>query len=53
MLQGLDILQSQPRGDDRLLHLVEDYASDNVSEKIVRIIHSYTDFVNRVVWRKA
>ena len=52
VLQGLDILQSQPRGDDRMLHLVHDYASDNVSEKIVRIIHSYTDFVNRVVWRK-
>lgn len=52
VLQGLDILQSQPRGDDRMLHLVHDYASDNVSEKIIRIIHSYTDFVNRVVWRK-
>tara|TARA_R110001606_G_scaffold327262_1_gene474119 strand:+ start:41636 stop:42769 length:1134 start_codon:yes stop_codon:yes gene_type:complete len=52
VLQGLDILQSQPRGDDRMLHLVHDYGADNVSEKIVRIIHSYTDFVNRVVWRK-
>lgn len=52
VLQGLDILQSQPRGEDRLLHLVHDYSADNVSEKIVRIIHSYTDFVNRVVWRK-
>jgi len=52
VLQGLDILQSQPRGDDRMLHLVHDYSADNVSEKIIRIIHSYTDFVNRVVWRK-
>lgn len=53
VLQGLDILQSQPRGDDRLLHLVHDYSADNVSDKVLRILHSYTDFVNRVVWRKA
>ncbi|WP_321326645.1 non-hydrolyzing UDP-N-acetylglucosamine 2-epimerase [uncultured Parasphingorhabdus sp.] len=52
VLQGLEILQTQPRGEERALHLVDDYAPDNVSEKIVRIIHSYTDFVNRVVWRK-
>lgn len=52
VFQGLDILESQPRGDDRLLHVVRDYDVDNVSEKVVRIIVSYTDFVNRVVWRK-
>jgi UDP-N-acetylglucosamine 2-epimerase len=52
VLQGLDILQSQPRGDDRLLHLVHDYSADNVSDKVLRILHSYTDFVNRVVWHK-
>lgn len=52
VLQGLEILQSQPRGDERLLHMVNDYAADNVSEKVLRIIHSYTDFVNRTVWRK-
>ncbi|WP_416193198.1 non-hydrolyzing UDP-N-acetylglucosamine 2-epimerase [Nitrobacter sp. TKz-YC01] len=50
--QGLAILADQPRGEQRGLRLVEDYAVPNVSEKVVRIIHSYTDYVNRVVWRK-
>lgn len=50
--QGLAILQSQPRGAQRGLRLVDDYSLPNVSEKIVRIIHSYTDYVNRVVWKK-
>jgi UDP-N-acetylglucosamine 2-epimerase len=52
VLQGLDILAGQPRGDQRVLRLVNDYAPNNVSEKILRIIQSYTDFVNRKVWRK-
>ena len=52
VLQGLEILQSQPRGEERGLNMVSDYSSDNVSEKVLRILHSYTDFVNRVVWRK-
>lgn len=52
VLQGLDILASQPRGEQRLLRLVEDYSMPNVAEKVVRIIHSYTDYVNRVVWKK-
>lgn len=50
--QGLAILADQPRGEQRGLRLVKDYAVPNVSEKVVRIIHSYTDYVNRVVWRK-
>lgn len=50
--QGLAILQSQPRGETRCLRLVADYDVPNVSDKIVRIIHSYTDYVNRVVWKK-
>ena len=50
--QGLAILETQPRGDERGLRLVADYAMPNVSEKVVRIIHSYTDYVNRVVWKK-
>lgn len=50
--QGLAILADQPRGERRGLRLVEDYAVPNVSEKVLRIIHSYTDYVNRVVWRK-
>lgn len=52
ILQGLDILDYQPRGEERLLRLVADYSMPNVSEKVVRIILSYTDYVNRVVWKK-
>lgn len=52
VVQGLAILQSQPRGAVRLLRQVADYSMPNVSDKIVRIIHSYTDYVNRVVWKK-
>jgi len=50
--QGLAILQKQLRGDDRDLRLVADYSIPNVSNKVVRIIHSYTDYINRVVWKK-
>ena len=50
--QALSILECQPRGDDRALRLVADYSMPNVSDKVVRIIHSYTDYVNRVVWKK-
>ena len=52
VLQGLAILAEQPRGDQRLLRQVADYSMPNVSDKVLRIIHSYTDYVNRVVWKK-
>ncbi|MEJ6066317.1 UDP-N-acetylglucosamine 2-epimerase (non-hydrolyzing) [Psychrobacter sp. 16-Bac2893] len=52
ILQGLDILESQSRGEERSLRLVDDYSMPNVSEKVVRIILSYTDYVNRVIWKK-
>ncbi|WP_026283800.1 UDP-N-acetylglucosamine 2-epimerase (non-hydrolyzing) [Variovorax paradoxus] len=50
--QGLAILQTQPRGDQRGLRQVADYSMPNVSDKVLRIIHSYADYVNRVVWKK-
>lgn len=53
ILQGLAILETQARGDTRDLRLIADYSMPNVSDKVVRIIHSYTDYVNRVVWKKA
>jgi len=50
--QGLHILASQTRGVERSMRPVVDYSMPNVSEKVVRIIHSYTDYVQRVVWRR-
>jgi len=54
--QGLAILATQPRGTNRTdphgICQVTDYSMPNVSDKVVRIIHSYTDYVNRVVWKK-
>ena len=57
MMVGLELERISGRhlatgGDDRFTPLVDDYAAPNISEKIVRIIHSYTDYVNRVVWKK-
>lgn len=50
--QGLDIIASQARGEQRDLRLVADYSMPNVSAKVVRIIHSYTDYVRRTVWKE-
>ncbi len=50
--RGLAVLASQPRGDDRALRIVNDYHIPNVSEKVLRIILSYTNYVNRTVWQK-
>lgn len=52
MLQGLDVLADQLRGEERLIRLVSDYSMPNVSDKVVRIVHSYVDYINRVVWKK-
>lgn len=52
VMQALQILESQPSGGERLLRQVSDYSMPNVSDKVVRIIHSYTDYVKRVVWKE-
>ncbi len=52
VMQALQVLELQPRGKERSLRLVADYSMPNVAEKVVRLIHSYTDYVNRVVWAK-
>lgn len=52
ILQGLTQLQYQEVGENRNFRWVADYSMPNVSEKMVRIILSYTDYVNRVVWSK-
>jgi len=49
---ALSVLEAQPRGADRLLSMVSDYAPTNVSDKVLRILLSYTDFVNRKIWKK-
>jgi UDP-N-acetylglucosamine 2-epimerase (non-hydrolysing) len=51
VMQALSLIAGQPRGDDRAFRRVADYSMPNVSDKVVRIIHSYVDYVQRVVWR--
>ena len=50
VLQGLVQLESQNRGEERTFRKVADYSMPNVSDKMVRIIISYTDYIKRVVW---
>ncbi|HIF9523268.1 non-hydrolyzing UDP-N-acetylglucosamine 2-epimerase [Photobacterium damselae] len=52
VMQALQVLETQPSGSERLLRPVYDYSMPNVSDKMVRIIHSYTDYVKRVVWKQ-
>ena len=52
VLQGLAVLESQGRGEVRTLQLVKDYSMPNVSDKVVRILHSYRDYVMRTVWKQ-
>ncbi len=52
IMQALQILESQLRGVERTLFPVSDYSVPNVSDKVVRIIHSYTDHVKRTVWKQ-
>ncbi|MNB91839.1 UDP-2,3-diacetamido-2,3-dideoxy-D-glucuronate 2-epimerase [compost metagenome] len=52
VMQGLQVLEGQDRDEERTLRLVADYSMPNVAEKVVRIIHSYRDYVMRTVWRR-
>ncbi len=52
VIQGLEVLKNQLRGYKRTLRLVSDYSMPNVSEKMVRLIHSYVDYINRTIWKK-
>jgi len=52
VLQALAVLDGEPRDQQRRFRLVSDYDAPNVSDKVVRLIHSYTDYVNRTVWKK-
>lgn len=52
ILQAIEILETQPRGNDRLINKVQDYIAPNVSEKVLRTILSYIDYINRVIWKK-
>ena len=51
VLQGLKILKNQNRGSNRNINIVSDYKQENVSDKVVKIILSYTDYIKRVVWK--
>ena len=52
IIQALEVLAEQPRESNRLLIQVNDYSSPNVSEKIIRIIFSYIDYVKQNIWRQ-
>ena len=52
VMQGLAILEFQHKCNTRILREVSDYTMPNVSEKVLRIIHSYTDYINRVIWKE-
>jgi UDP-N-acetylglucosamine 2-epimerase (non-hydrolysing) len=53
ILQAIEILEDQSDGDKRTIKIVQDYIAPNVSDKIVRIITSYTDYVNKFIWKKS
>ena len=53
ILQAITILEDQKTGDERSINIVQDYIAPNVSDKVVRTIISYTDYVNKFVWKKS
>lgn len=52
ILQAIALLEQDGSSGQNSLRIVADYQMPNVSEKVVRILHSYTDYVNRMVWKK-
>ena len=52
VLQAIDLVVAQTSAKQRVFNLVADYNVDNVSKKVLRIIMSYTAYVNRTVWHK-
>jgi UDP-N-acetylglucosamine 2-epimerase (non-hydrolysing) len=52
IFQGIDILMNNPHREKRFNKLTEDYNVKNFSEKLVRVIVSYTDYINQRVWKK-
>lgn len=52
ILDSIDIVTSQYAEGENIIHTIPDYEADNVSKKVVRIILSYTDYINRTVWSK-
>ena len=52
VLEAVEVATSHNKGTERVIKPVKDYTADNVSKKILRIILSYTDYVNRTVWHK-
>ena len=52
VMQALKILDDQLRGSERNICLVDDYSMPNVSDKVVRLIHSYVDYIGRSIWKK-
>jgi len=52
IMQGLEVLETQKRGEERNMRPVYDYSMPNVSDKVLRIILSYTDYINQTVWKK-
>lgn len=53
ILQAIEILEDQKSGAERSLNIVQDYIAPNVSDKVVRTITSYTDYVNKFIWKKS
>lgn len=52
VIESIEVVVAQSAASQRAFRLIQDYDTDNVSQKVLRIIMSYTDYVNRTVWKK-